>query len=55
MTVAGIVKQGENLAGGLEIEDVATLVEAALLADAVGQLALVAVGALGEAGGGWGR
>jgi hypothetical protein len=39
----------EFLAGLRACEDFATLVRAALLADAVGKLALVAVGALGEA------
>jgi hypothetical protein len=40
------------LAGFLDREDFAALIRAALAADAVRQLALVAVGALGEAGGG---
>jgi hypothetical protein len=40
------------LACFLDREDLAALVGAALAADTMGQLALMAVGALGEAGGG---
>ena len=43
--------RGAGLAGFLYGEDFAALVLSALLADAVGQLALVAVGALRGAGG----
>src|ERR1700733_15422161 len=42
----------EKLAGFFGYKDVATLVRATLAAGTVRQLALVAVGALGEAGGG---
>ncbi len=44
--------RGMMLACFLDREDLAALVGAALAADAMGQLALMAVGALGEAGGG---
>src|SRR5690242_6279901 len=42
----------DGLAGFLNCEHIAALVGSAFAADAVGQLALVAVGALGESGGG---